>query len=258
MTQWNLMVKELLWEIKIWKFSQNLDVSLSASLSSEHVLKRCEHTQNDVQLWLILYIDDHLSNSKLWSMTAMITENNNNASVSQAPPKPCHPATCPANITWAQSRKSVSEEALAMFSPALNSVPRLWVELCTDVLDDLGDGFVEVVKLIHKEGMVPGRVSGNDVQFILGSPCDAYRIGDHACGDRDERKQMSPWTKLLMNLALISLCSVNTRRPTIRNVLDKAKQHDLCVQELRLSTAIYFSAYSTNTFQHPLSVRRMQ
>lgn len=85
----------------------------------------------------------------------------------------------------------ISETAFAVLS-APNSVSRLRVELCTDIPDDPGDEFVEVVKLIHEEGVVPGRVRGNYLQLILSSPCDAYCVRDHPCEDKDGVKRMPP------------------------------------------------------------------
>lgn len=85
----------------------------------------------------------------------------------------------------------ISETAFAVLS-APNLVSRLRVELCTDIPDDPGDEFVEVVKLIHEEGVVPGRVRGNYLQLVLSSPCDAYCVGDHPCGDERWREANAP------------------------------------------------------------------
>lgn len=59
------------------------------------------------------------------------------------------------------------------------SVSGLRVELLADVVDDLGDIFVEVVEFIHKEGMLLVRVCGDVLQLILGGPGDTDGVGDH-------------------------------------------------------------------------------
>lgn len=86
----------------------------------------------------------------------------------------------------------VGKAVLASALPAWTSVPGLWVELCANILDDLGDKFVQVVKLIYKEGVVAGRVSGDDFQLVLCSPCDTYRVGGHSCGDKVQMKPACP------------------------------------------------------------------
>lgn len=74
-------------------------------------------------------------------------------------------------------------------STLLSSVSGLGVELLADIVDDLGHKFVEVVKLIHKEGVLLVRVRGNVLQLILGCPGNADRVGDHTWGnERGNRK----------------------------------------------------------------------
>lgn len=51
---------------------------------------------------------------------------------------------------------------------------------------------MQVVKLIHEEGVVVGRVSSDDFQLVLGGPCDTYCVGDHPCGDRVPMKPLCP------------------------------------------------------------------
>lgn len=63
--------------------------------------------------------------------------------------------------------------------PAACSVPWLGVELLTDVVNDLGHKLVEVVELIHKEGVLLVRVGGNVLQLILGGPGDTDGVRDH-------------------------------------------------------------------------------
>ena len=62
-----------------------------------------------------------------------------------------------------------------------SSVSGLGVELLADVVDDLGHEFVEVVKLVHKEGVLLVRVCGDVLQLVLGCPGDTDGIGDHTC-----------------------------------------------------------------------------
>lgn len=119
-------------------------------------------------------------------------------SVSQAP-RASQPRVC------LQSPGVVPESSEKQPLPAQNSVPRPWVELCANVLDDCGDQFVEVVKLVHKEGVVLGRVSGDDFQLVLCSPDDANCIGDHTCEDKISMKQMGP-KKSTANGSLPSCC----------------------------------------------------
>lgn len=144
----------------------------------------------------------------------MLAKNSNSASISRAP----H-----ALLLRAPHRAlgivpgSVRNTAFAGARPALNSVPRLGVELCTNVLDDLGDEFVEVVKLIHKEGVVLGRVSGDDIQLVQCGPCNADRIGDHSCGDKGDMKQMCPRTGTANESLLCWLLHLNATKSTIKN-----------------------------------------
>lgn len=63
--------------------------------------------------------------------------------------------------------------------PPAPSVSGLGVELLADVVDDLGYKLVEVVELVHKEGVLLVRVCGNVLQLILGGPGDSNGIGDH-------------------------------------------------------------------------------
>lgn len=60
-----------------------------------------------------------------------------------------------------------------------SSVSGLGVELVADVVDDLGHKFVEVVKLIHEEGVLLIGVRGDVLQLVLGCPGDANGVGDH-------------------------------------------------------------------------------
>ena len=57
-------------------------------------------------------------------------------------------------------------------------VPRLGVELLADVVDDLRHVLVEVIELVHEEGVVPVRVRGYVLQLVLGGPGDADGVGD--------------------------------------------------------------------------------
>lgn len=60
-----------------------------------------------------------------------------------------------------------------------SSVSGLGVELLADVVDDLGHKFVEVVELVHEEGVLLVGVCGDVLQLILGCPGDADGVGDH-------------------------------------------------------------------------------
>lgn len=66
--------------------------------------------------------------------------------------------------------------------PAPASVPGLGVELLADVVDDFGNKLVEVVELVHEEGVVLVGVRGDVLQLILGRPGDADGVGDHTWG----------------------------------------------------------------------------
>lgn len=46
-------------------------------------------------------------------------------------------------------------------------------------MDDLGHELVEVVKLVHEEGVLLVRVGGDVLQLVLGRPGDADGVGDH-------------------------------------------------------------------------------
>lgn len=59
------------------------------------------------------------------------------------------------------------------------SVSRLGVELLADVLYDLGHKFVQVVKLVHEEGVLLVWICGNVLQFILRGPGNANGVSDH-------------------------------------------------------------------------------
>lgn len=63
--------------------------------------------------------------------------------------------------------------------PPSLSVSGLGVELLADVVDDLGHKFVQVVELVHEEGVVFVRVCGDVLQLILGRPGNADGVGDH-------------------------------------------------------------------------------
>lgn len=141
--------------------------------------------------FMIIFLTPSL---EVWKTT--LAKNNNKTSF---PSPACLAAPRASHKALGVVPELVGKAALAGALPALNSVPRLWVELCTNVLDDLGHGFVEVVKLVHKEGMVPGRVSGDDFQLLLCSPCHTYCVSDHTCGDKALMKQMSPRKGTEMN-----------------------------------------------------------
>lgn len=55
-------------------------------------------------------------------------------------------------------------------------------------MDDLGYKFVEVVKLIHEEGVLLVGVCGDVLQLILGCPGDADGVGDHTWITGGDRK----------------------------------------------------------------------
>lgn len=48
-------------------------------------------------------------------------------------------------------------------------------------MDDLGHKLVEVVELVHEEGVLLVWVSGDVLQLVLGRPGDADGVGDHFC-----------------------------------------------------------------------------
>lgn len=58
------------------------------------------------------------------------------------------------------------------------SVPWLGIELCANILDELINIAVEVVKFIHKEGMLLSRVWCNGFQFIWGCPSNSNGISN--------------------------------------------------------------------------------
>lgn len=60
-----------------------------------------------------------------------------------------------------------------------SSVSGLGVELLADVVDDLGYKLVEVVELVHEEGVLLVGVCGDVLQLILGCPGNADGVGDH-------------------------------------------------------------------------------
>lgn len=60
-----------------------------------------------------------------------------------------------------------------------SSVSGLGVELLADVLDDLGYKFVQVVELVHEEGVLFVGVRGDVLQLILGCPGDTDGVGDY-------------------------------------------------------------------------------
>lgn len=138
--------------------------------------------------------------------------------VCPSPPQDSPPCVGPEKHGDGPQSQSVGQRVLCF--AALSSVPRLCVELCADVLDDPGDGFVQVVKLIHKEGVLPGRVSGNDLQLVLCSPCNTYCIGDHSCGDKDQMKQI----KSVADESLPFCCPVSTTKPNPKSEMCQAKE----------------------------------
>lgn len=46
-------------------------------------------------------------------------------------------------------------------------------------MDDLGHELVEVVELVHEEGVLLVGVGGDVLQLVLGRPGDADGVGDH-------------------------------------------------------------------------------
>lgn len=60
------------------------------------------------------------------------------------------------------------------------SVSGLRVELLTDVVDDFGNKLVQVVKLVHEEGVLLVGVGGDVLQLILGRPRNADGVRNDA------------------------------------------------------------------------------
>lgn len=87
-----------------------------------------------------------------------------------------------------QSTNSVLFRRTRMPLPSarLASVPGLGVELLADVVDDLGYKFVEVVELVHEEGVLLVGVRGDVLQLVLRCPGNADGVGDHTWMTRRE------------------------------------------------------------------------
>lgn len=61
------------------------------------------------------------------------------------------------------------------------SVPWLWIKFCANVLDEWINKLVEVVKFIHKEGMLLIWICCNGFQFILSSPSNSNGVSYNSC-----------------------------------------------------------------------------
>lgn len=92
-----------------------------------------------------------------------------------------------ANLALPSGRQSKFTSSALLLKPRIrtglsartSSVSGLRVELLADVVDDLGYKFVEVVKLIHEEGVLLVGVCGDVLQLILGCPGDADGVSNH-------------------------------------------------------------------------------